>query len=269
MFAAEVAKGALPPITERIPRAPALAEIETIGRPGGELRMLMASPKDTRLMVVYGYSRLVAYTPALALVPDMLEALEVSEDRVFTLRLRAGHKWSNGQPFTTEDFRYWFEDIAENPELSPSGLPLALLPNGERPQFEVLDAQTVRFTWSRPNPLFLPALAAPDPLFIYRPAHYLKKFNKKYTDKDALNGLVKQAGLRNWAALHNKMDVMYRNDNPDLPSLEPWILKTRPPSDRIVFERNPYYYRIDGRRTATRCGCGGPGPAASLPSTRT
>ena len=23
-------------------------------------------------------------------------------------------------------------------------------------------------------------------------------------------------------------------------------MKTRPPSDRIVFERNPYYYRIDG-----------------------
>ena len=39
---------------------------------------------------------------------------------------------------------------------------------------------------------------------------------------------------------------MYRNDNPDLPSLEPWILKTRPPADRIVFERNPYYYRVDG-----------------------
>ena len=246
MFAAEVAKGALPPVTQRIPRAPALAELETIGRPGGELRMLMASPKDTRLMVVYGYSRLVAYTPALALVPDMLEALDVSEDRVFTLHLRAGHKWSDGQPFTTEDFRYWFEDIAENPELSPSGLPLQLLPNGERPQFEVLDAQTVRFTWSRPNPLFLPALAAPDPLFIYRPAHYLKKFHKKYTDKEALAGLAKQAGLRNWAALHTKMDVMYRNDNPDLPSLEPWILKTRPPSDRLVFERNPYYYRIDG-----------------------
>jgi len=246
MFAAEVAKGALPPVTQRIPRAPALAELETIGRPGGELRMLMASPKDTRLMVVYGYSRLVAYTPALALVPDMLEALDVSEDRVFTLHLRAGHKWSDGQPFTTEDFRYWFEDIAENPELSPSGLPLQLLPNGERPKFEVLDAQTVRFTWSWPNPLFLPALAAPDPLFIYRPAHYLKKFHKKYTDKEALADLAKQAGLRNWAALHTKMDVMYRNDNPYLPSLEPWILKTRPPSDRLVFERNPYYYRIDG-----------------------
>jgi len=57
--------------------------------------------------------------------------------------------------------------------------------------------------------------------------------------------LVKQANQRNWAAFHNKLDTMYRADNPDLPSLEPWILKTKPPSDRFVFERNPYYYRID------------------------
>src|SRR4051794_30478330 len=106
MFAAQVASGALPPINQRMPREPGLAELETIGRPGAELRMLMASPKDTRLMVVCGYSRLVACTPALALVPDMLEGLDVVEDRIFTLRLRVGHKWSDGQPFTAEDFRY-------------------------------------------------------------------------------------------------------------------------------------------------------------------
>ena len=51
--------------------------------------------------------------------------------------------------------------------------------------------------------------------------------------------------MRNWAALHNKIEAMYKNDNPDLPTLEPWVLKTRPPSDRLVFERNPYYYRVD------------------------
>jgi len=156
---AEVANGELPPVASRVPRSPALAELETIGRPGGELRMLMASPKDTRLMVVYGYARLVAYTPALALVPDMLDALEVEDGRVFTLHLRVGHMWSDGEPFTSEDFRYWFEDVAKDPALSPSGLPVALLPNGEAPKFEVLDEQTVRFSWSRPNPQFLPALA--------------------------------------------------------------------------------------------------------------
>jgi peptide/nickel transport system substrate-binding protein len=245
-LASQVASGALPPVAQRIPREPALAELETLGRPGGELRMLMASAKDTRIMVVYGYARLVAYTPGLAIVPDMLRAVDVSEGRIFTLHLRPGHKWSDGRPFTTEDFRYWFEDIAENPDLSPSGLPLAMLASGEPPQFQVLDETTIRYTWAQPNPLFLPALAGPDPMFIYAPAHYLKQFHQKYADKATLAERIKQAGVRNWAALHTKLDAQYRNDNPDLPTLEPWVLKTRPPAERLVFERNPYYYRVDG-----------------------
>jgi len=246
MFAGEVASGAMPPVSQRIPHEPALAELETVGRLGGDLRMLMSSPKDTRMMVVYGYARLMAYTPALALVPDMLRGVEVGEGRIFTLRLREGHKWSDGQPFDAEDFRYWFDDIAGNPDLSPMGLPAALLAAGETPRFEVIDKTTVRFTWSHPNPLFLPALAGPDPLYIYRPSHYLKRFHAKYADKASLDAAVKQGGVRNWAALHSKLDGMYRNDNPELPSLEPWVLKTRLPSDRIVFERNPFYYRVDG-----------------------
>jgi peptide/nickel transport system substrate-binding protein len=58
--------------------------------------------------------------------------------------------------------------------------------------------------------------------------------------------LVKDAGVRNWATLHTKRDGQYHNDNVKLPTLEPWVLKTKLPADRIVFERNPYYYRIDG-----------------------
>jgi peptide/nickel transport system substrate-binding protein len=242
----QVASGALPPLRDRIPRDPALAEVETIGRPGGDLRILMASPKDTRLMVVYGYARLVASTPALALTPDILTAVDAEEDRRFTLHLRAGHKWSDGEPFTTEDFRYWFEDMASNPDLSASGLPLALLPNGEKPELQIIDAETVRYTWPRPNPLFLPALAGAYPLYIYAPAHYLKQFHIKYADKATLAALVKKASARNWASLHTKLDNQYRNDNPNLPSLQPWVLRTKPPADRIVFERNPYYYRLDG-----------------------
>ena len=242
-FAAAVADGKLPKVDDRIPGEPAI--VDSSGRPGGQLRMLMASPKDTRMMAVYGYARLVGYTPALEIVPDMLKSVDVQDGRVFTLHLRQGMKWSDGQPFTAEDFRYWFEDVAQNRQLSPSGLPAALLPNGEAPRFEVLDAQTVRYGWSRPNPLFLPGLAGPDPLYIYCPAHYLKQFHEKYAEEAALAALVKKARDRSWAALHNKMSNMYRNDNPKLPSLDPWILKTKPPADRFVFERNPYYYRID------------------------
>jgi peptide/nickel transport system substrate-binding protein len=245
-FAKEVAAGKLPPVTQRIPKEPALAELEKLGHPGGDLRMLMASPKDARLMVVYGYARLVDYTPGLAIVPDILLGVDVQEGRIFTLHLRPGHKWSDGQPFTAEDFRYWFQDISGDPELSSDGLPTQMLVDGQPPKFEVLDDTTVRYTWDKPNPLFLPALAGPDPLYIYAPAHYLKQFNPKYTDPAKVADEVKGAGVRNWAALHIKKDSQYHNDNPKLPTLDPWVLKTKLPADRVVFERNPYYYRVDG-----------------------
>jgi peptide/nickel transport system substrate-binding protein len=242
-FRDEVGDKALPKIDDRLPADPAV--VDSSGRPGGDLRMLMGSPKDTRMMIVYGYARLVGLTPDLKVAPDILKALDVEDGRIFTLHLRKGMRWSDGQPFTTEDFRYWFEDVASNHKLSPSGLPIDLMPNGEKPSLEVIDETTVRYGWSRPNPLFVPNLAAPYPLYIYCPSHYLKQFHQKYADKATLEALVKQARVRNWASLHIKHDGMYKNDNPDLPSLEPWVLKTRPPADRFIFERNPYYYRVD------------------------
>src|SRR4029077_10448059 len=136
-----------------------------------------------------------------------------------------------------EDFRYWFEDVAQNDQLSPSGLPLAMLPGAEAPRFEVLNETTVRYSWSRPNPMFLPALAGPSPLFIYCPSHYLRQFHQKYADKAALVALVAEQGVRNWSALHTKMDTMYRKDDPKLPSLEPWVLKKRLPAQQYTFDR--------------------------------
>jgi peptide/nickel transport system substrate-binding protein len=244
-FKQDVANGKLSRVDERLPSDPELAGSETIGNSGGELRMLMGGPKDTRMMVVYGYARLVGYTPALTLVPDILTSVDVQDGRVFTLHLRSGHKWSDGHPFSSEDFRYWFEDVAQNNQLSPSGLPVTMMVQGEVPRFEVLDDTTVRYTWTRPNPLFLPELAGADPLYIYCPSHYLKQFHEKFADKVTLETLVKKNNQRNWAALHARMDTMYRNDNPSLPSLDPWVLKTKPPSERFIFERNPYYYRVD------------------------
>ena len=46
-------------------------------------------------------------------------------------------------------------------------------------------------------------------------------------------------------ALFNLKSQHYRNDNPDLPTLEPWMLMTQPPSSRFVFDRNPYFHRVD------------------------
>lgn len=249
-LAEQVKTGRLPPVAERAPREPLVIERfagqDGPGRSGGEMIMLMAIPREVRMMVVYGYARLVGFDDRRQLVPDLLQDIEVEEGRIFTLKLRAGHKWSDGKPFTTEDFRYFWEDVANNPELSPSGPPLEMLVDGKPPKVEIIDETTIRYSWDLPNPYFLPAQARPSPLFIYRPAHYLKQFHKKYADPAALAKLVDRYRQRTWASLHNRMDDMYRNENPDLPSLHPWILESRPPyQQRIAFVRNPYFHRVD------------------------
>lgn len=249
MFAAQVKDGVLPPVAKRLPEAPLVERMSdtgrTPGRHGGELRILMAGSRDVRLMVVYGYARLVGYNEKYEIVPDIVEKVDVEQDRVFTLRLRKGHRWSDGHPFTAEDFRYFWEDVANNAKLSPTGVPAQLLVGGEKPRFEVIDDHTVRYAWSQPNPTFLPYLAGASPLYIYRPAHYLKKFHERYADAAELNKLARSFGQRNWAPMHNLLDNQFKNDNPDLPTLDPWINTTRAPSDRFVFVRNPYYHRVD------------------------
>src|SRR3546814_16933873 len=81
-----------------------------------------------------------------------------SSDLVFTFHLRPGHRWSDGAPSTSEDFRYWWEDVAQNKEITPYGLDIRLQVDGEWPKVEFPDALTVRYSWSKPNPAFLPRL---------------------------------------------------------------------------------------------------------------
>jgi peptide/nickel transport system substrate-binding protein len=245
LLAPKVAKGQLPPMAKRLPRTPRVVSVEPPGEYGGDLHILMAKAKDVRMMVVYGYARLVGYNPKFELVPDILERVDVQGDKVFTFHLRKGHKWSDGYPFTTEDFRYWWEDIANNPDLSPFGINRALLVDGRAPKFEILDETTVRYSWNRPNPFFLPALAGARPLYVYSPAHYLKQFHARYADPKKLAKEARAMGVRDWSALHARMESPYQNDNPDFPSLEPWTNTTRGPANRYVFVRNPYYHRVN------------------------
>ena len=116
---------------------------------------------------------------------------------------------------------------------------------GELPRFEVVDEVTVRYTWTNPNPRFLPTLAQPRDPFIYRPAHYLKQFHEKYSDKKKLDDMAAKAKLKSWATLHNRLDEMFENTNPALPTLQPWRVMNAAPANRFVFERNAYFHRVD------------------------
>lgn len=248
-LAEDVAAGRLPAIAARLPNEPSIVSFtgtsKQLGRHGGDLRMLMARQKDIRQVVVYGYARLVGYDEKFRIMPDIVKSFEVKEGRIFTFTLRQGHKWSDGHPFTAEDFRYYWQDMALDKDISPHGPPNSLLVKGKLPKFEILGPQQIRYSWDEPNPFFLPALARPNPLWIYRPAHYLRQFHGKYAVKAELDAKVEAARKRNWRALHFSRDRQYRFDNPDQPSLQPWISTMRPPADRFVFGRNPYFHRID------------------------
>ena len=248
-WASEVQAGDLPPAAMRIPTEPLVVDIEakgrTLGKQGGTLRTLVSRSKDIRQMVVYGYARLVGYAPDYSLQPDILRAVDIVEDRRFTLHLRPGHRWSDGAPFTSADFAYWWNNVANNPKISPSGLPDWMTVDGKIGTVSFPDAHTVVFEWETPNPNFLPLLAQAIPPFIYRPAHYLKQFHADFADPAFLKQQIRETRVRSWAALHNKRDNMYKFDNPDQPTLQPWMNASGDASSRNIFVRNPYFHRID------------------------
>ena len=249
MFEPLVKEGKLPAIAKRVPAAPLVAMLEGERKPGthgGDLRLLMSKDRDARFVGAYGYARLVCWTPDGQLVPDIAEAVEADDaDKTFTIKLRKGHRWSDGKPFTSADFKFFWEDMASDKTLGRFFGASSLLVDGEKPKVEFPDEQTVRYAWSKPNPNFLPWLASPANLTIYRPAHYYRKFHEKYADKKRLERLNEKR-KDGWARKIASEDRNGRNNlNPDLPTLDPWVPKTEGVAERYEFVRNPYYHRID------------------------
>ncbi|TNF60567.1 MAG: ABC transporter substrate-binding protein [Rhodobacteraceae bacterium] len=246
---AEVERGDLPPVAERIPQYPLIVDLQAKGRlpgvEGGTLRTLVYRSKDVRQMVVYGYARLVGYDENYDIVPDILLDFENEANRRFTMRLRPGHRWSDGAPFTSADFEYYWKHVVQNPELTPGGPSELLMAGGLPPRVSFPDAHTVIYEWDHPNPQFPAALAQANDPFIYRPAHYLRQYHADFADPASLEEKMRERRVRSWAALHNRLDNMYHFDNPELPTLQPWMSASPNPTTRALFARNPYYHRID------------------------
>ncbi|GLS86347.1 peptide ABC transporter substrate-binding protein [Cypionkella aquatica] len=248
-LAAEVRLGTLPPLPERLPRNPRVVDLPAMGRStgrySGSLRMLISGQRDVRLIPIYSYARLVGYNADLRLAPDLLAGFEAEDDRIYTLHLREGHRWSDGSPFTAADFEYCWRDMMNNPELYRGGPPVDLIADGKVVAFEVIDPLTVRYTFASPMPDFLPKLAAPLPLILFAPHQYMRQFHASYQTPEKLAELVEINRVDDWQSLHAKMVRSIRPENPDLPTLEAWRPRTAPPAEQFVFERNPYYHRVD------------------------
>src|SRR5262245_43749363 len=255
---AELVKaGKLPPVQERIGKAPLVIKpLREVGKYGGTWRRGFTGPFDTSNghRVAQNDKLLYWDYTGTKIVPNIARAWEVSPDgKVMTLSLRRGMRWSDGQPFTADDFVFWFEDVYQDKELVPT--PLAVMTiNGKPIAVKKVDVSTVQFV--SPDPYFaLPTVLASvwgighharfgrDALGGFAPAHYLKQFLPKYTSKDEVNRKTAELKFDSWVTMFKNRNDACRN--PDLPVVTPWKTVTPINTPTWTLERNPYSVWVD------------------------
>ncbi len=252
-----VRAGKLPPVQERIGQDPLVVKpLRETGKYGGTWRRGFTGPFDTSNghRVAQNDKLLYWDYTGTKIVPNIARAWEVSPDgRVTTLSLRRGMKWSDGQPFTADDFVFWYEDVYQNKELVPTPLPVMTI-NGKPIAIKKIDASTIQFV--APDPYFaLPTVLASvwgighharfgrDALGGFAPAHYLKQFHPKFTSKDEVNKKTADLKFDNWVSMFKNRNDACRN--PDLPVVTPWKTVSPINSPTWILERNPYSVWVD------------------------
>ncbi len=251
-LAERVAAGELPPVEERLPATPLVVEpLEGIGTYGGTLNgVLTGSGDKVWLTRTVGYENLVRWDPEWTeVIPNVAESWEISEDgREYTFTLREGIRWSDGEPFDTEDIAFAWNDVLTNPELASP--PTFLMDGDVPPTLEILDAQRFRLVFTEPKGLLLDNLAHGNAdMFTRYPAHYLKPFHKTYAED--IDARVAEAGVDTWIDLFNQkvsdISPSFGWGNVEIPTLFPWTQVTAYDGSSAVvsFERNPYYWKVD------------------------
>jgi peptide/nickel transport system substrate-binding protein len=246
MLAELVKSGDLPKVADRLPEEPlVVAPLQMIGTYGGSFTVGTLTPTGGVDSAHNRDQHLIKLGPDRATyMPNIAKGWEFSDDKkTITIYLRKGMKWSDGQPFTSADVDFFFNDIVLNKEISPN-VPGVWRPGGAVAEFSVIDDYTVQFTFAIPRPIIVDQLMkgqGDDPFY---PAHYLKKYHIKY-NKDA-GKIAKDEGYDSWWQCFNfhKMRGMTKQDL-DHPSLEPWVLYEISSEGNKYYKRNPYYYKID------------------------
>ena len=127
MLAELVKQGKLPPVTERVPKEPLVIKpVHEIGRYGGTWRRGFTGPGDQENgnRIVSADKLLFWEYTGTQHRPCVARQWLLSDDgKSVTLYLRKGHKWSDGKPFTADDFVFWYEDVYLNKDLVADAAP--------------------------------------------------------------------------------------------------------------------------------------------------
>ncbi len=247
-----VENGTLPPVAERLPKAPeVVTPLHAVGTYGGTIRRgLRGSSDHNNLLRFIGPQGLVRWDPGYTeLVPNVAERFEVNEDgSVFTFHLREGMKWSDGHPFTADDILFNMENTVLDTEFSP--VPPRYTIDGEPVQVTKIDDYTVEFAFAGPYGDFLAELASPlgqHPVLYAK--HYCSQFHPDFNAD--IDQLIQAEQASDWQNLFlakcGDIEIPSRWGNPDRPTLDPWVI-VEPytgGATRVVLERNPYFWQVD------------------------
>ena len=238
ILAERVAAGELPELEARLPKHPLVARhdypgYEGVGVYGGTWHRFHSNPSLGTWKMTGGYAPLIRWRfDCRGLEPGLAESWSFNEDgSVLTLKLREGLRWSDGAPFTSASFKFWYDLCLDSRH--QYGPPVWCLVDGKPMTVDAPDDTTIVMRFAGPNwlvPLWLATgFGWSDRYNI--PVHYMKSFHPDYSDYEDFTAFIRE-------------DKSHQNV--DRPTVWPWKLSRYERGGFLVeFERNPYYYVVD------------------------
>ena len=234
-----VQEGKLPPVAERVgPEPLVLRSQDGFGQYGGTMYRL-----NDGMGIRFSPITLVRWsTHGHPIVPNVAKSYTISADHMtYTFKLRKGTRWSDGEPFTSKDISFFWNDIILCKELNPNGAFGVFRPRGKPMKLETPDLETVIFKFDEPYPLFIEVLAGFEGYLMMRtPAHFLRKFHPVFGDKDLIRKVMKEHNLVNEFSVFSFVRLRV-----EMPTLTPWMMHTEKMTPPEVYVRNPYYFAVD------------------------